>query len=432
MTHKAHRGQAWAGIGLLLFSLAAGGVVAAENEQTVTYSKDVAPILENRCVVCHRTGQIAPMSLRSYAEVRPWAKAIAQRVAAREMPPFHAAGPIGRYKNDPRLTDEEVRTIVAWVEEGATRGDPAHLPERRVFQSKEWFLGPPDIVLTFAKYTVRRDGKDDNVLLYTDYVFEEDLWVKGSELNPSNDRVVHHANVFIVPPKAEVPDSLVTHDRMNIAKFDALLAWTPGLNPSLLPGRQAIKITKGSRLVMQTHFAPTSDTIEEETAIGLYFADGVVDPNGYKNLASLMPDLVVEPHDDHSLHTDRQEFRSDALVTHFKFHMHYRGKSCMVVFHYPDGTSETAIDVPTWDFDWQQEYHLNEPIRVPKGTVAEFVGVWDNSAANPLNPDPSKRVKWGLRSRDEMYGGNVYYTPADTDPQAFLTVSNGREVTGGD
>ena len=405
--------------------------LTAAADHSVTYSKDVAPIFEDHCAVCHRSEQIAPMSLRTYAEARPWAKSILKKVTARDMPPFGAAGPIGRYRDDPRLTEKEIETIVAWVESGAQRGNPKDLPEMRQFESKEWFLGPPDLTLKFPNYSNRQEGKDEYARLFTGYVFDEDVWVNGVQLNPLNFSAIHHANIFIFLPGEEPPEGLVDNEFMDlktIFKLPMLLAWTPGLNPTLLPEGEAIKIPKGSRLLMESHFAPTEAPVEEQFEIGLYFADGVVDPDGLKQVGSFMADLVIEPFDPHSVHTDHYEFEEDALVTHFTFHMHYRGKTCKIVFHYPDGTQQTAIDIPNWDFYWQQVYFLTEPMLVPKGTIAELFGVWDNSPANPLNPNPSKRVKWGIRTQDEMYGGSIYYSPANADPDSFITVSNGREI----
>lgn len=394
----------------------------------VTYSKDIAPLLQQHCVSCHRAGQLGPMSLRTYDEVRPWSKAILRQVATRTMPPFPAAGPIGRYVDDPRLTDAEIELVKRWVETGSPKGNPADLPAPRSFPDSDWRLGTPDLVVDLPRIKVRQNNRDDRLVAFSTYVFPEDTWIRAADLLPGNYKALHHANIFVLPPGEDVPEGLVTREEMGtkLLAYQLLLGWLPGLMTQALPDGQAILIPKGSRLFANAHYAPTREEIYDQTSVGLYFADGVIDPDAHKVLGVLITKFKIPPHDPNYEYRSTVVFPEKALVTHFNFHMHLRGKATRVIFHYPDGTSEIGIDVPNWDFHWQRQYYLNDPIIVPKGTEAEFVAVWDNSENNPDNPNPNLWIHWGKRTVDEMYGGRVYYSPADTGNETYIRVSHGR------
>lgn len=368
------------------------------------------------------------MSLVTYKEVRPWAKSIREQVQTRAMPPFHASGPIGRYEDDPRLDEQEIRTITNWVESGAKFGNAADLAPPREWESSHWRLGEPDMVLKMPKINIRTDGLDENINLYTQHVFTEDLWINGVEIRSSNPKAMHHALLFITKEDDEIPEELMTRKmKTDLLTYPMLQAWLPGMKPHFFNTLTAKLIPKGRRLFMETHYAPSEEPMTDEALIGLHLADGVVD-----TIETVTGGLFIGPRTippgvpDYRASTTGQ-FSTDFIVTSFYAHMHLRGKSVKTVFRYPDGRKETVFEVPNYDFYWQRQYHLAEPMRVPKGTVAKYIMTWDNSADNPDNPDPSQAVQWGSRTVDEM--GNVTITGILPDKmERPIIVKNGREV----
>lgn len=407
---------------------AIGGGSPAIGAAGVTFSKEVAPIFRARCEECHRSGGVAPMSLATYEEARPWARSIKEQVAGREMPPFHAAGPVGRYQNDLRLTDAEISTIVGWVDAGAPKGNPKDLPAPRRFETG-WSKGEPDLVLKVKQpYQVRASQKDQYSFFVFDYVFPEDVWIRSVDTRPGNMKVVHHANTHVVPPGFKVPEEgFIAGDFDPGARGTIMMAgWAPGVDAVFLPEGVGVRIPKGMRLGIQVHYAPTDKDSTDETRVGLYFSDGTI----RKNLRVLFGDrrdVEIPPGEANYSLTAKKTFDTDAVVHFYHVHMHLRGKAYIMKFTYPDGRVETGIEVPRYDFNWQRTYLLTTPLRVPKGTQVEFTGTYDNSAKNKFNPDPTQAVRWGEKTTDEMMQGRIFYESVGEDLN--LRVKKGRVVT---
>jgi mono/diheme cytochrome c family protein len=417
-----------AAVGLVLVA----AVDAAADEGTrddITYADDIRPIFEARCVQCHQPGSIAPMSLRSYPEVRPWVKSIAREVVRRQMPPFHAAGTLGRYKNDIRLTDAEIDLIAAWAERGAPQGAPAAAAAPAAVESGDWFHGTPDIVIEFPDYAAESSevNRDPYVYLFTDFAFEEDLWVRGFEWKFSDRGIVHHAMARQLAKNFEIPESRVVPNlSMPVNASIGLSSWFPGQTAQLLPEHTARLVRAGVRPVVSIHFAPRGESARARTQLGVYLFDGEL-RHSYERLRLSVKDrdLLIPPHADDHTRIVLGEFPGDAWVHSFYVHMHYRGKSAQLKFHYPDGHSEVVFELPRFSFDWQRVYELDEPLRAPQGTKMEAVLVWDNSAANPINPDPSRQVVYGPNSDDEM-GGIVMTIASIPEVEQSLEVTRGR------
>jgi hypothetical protein len=396
-------------------------------DKSVTFSKDVAPILQKRCEECHRAGGVAPMSLVTYKETRPWARAIKEKVVKREMPPFHALGAVGRYHDDPRLTESEVATLRDWVDGGAKEGNARDLPPRRAWKD-EWAFGQPDLVVTPSRpFPLAGRDKDLYVFFIFDHVFAEDTWINSIQVRPGNARLVHHANVHLVPPGFKAPpEGYIAGDFDPGARGTIMISgWVPGTNTVRLEEGTAVRIPKGMRLGIQVHYAPSDLDIVDQTAVGMYFANGIV----RKNLRMLFgdrKDLVIQPEQADQSFVARNTFSTDAIIKFFHVHMHLRGKSYVMRFTYPDGRVETALEVRNYNFNWQRTYILNEPLRVPKGTKVEFIGTYDNSASNKFNPDPKQTVRWGEFTVDEMMQGRIFYEAADENLN--LRVVKGRAV----
>jgi hypothetical protein len=405
----------------------AGAVFSSTSKAAVTFTRDVAPIFQKRCEECHHANGVAPMSLVTYEEVRPWARAIREKVINRTMPPFHATGAIGRYHADPRLTDAEIETIKDWVDGGAKKGSLKDMPKLLTWKN-DWQLGEPDLVLKVKKaYTLKASDKDQYAFFVYDQSFPEDIWIRSIVTRPGNARAVHHANTHLVPPNLKVPDEgYFEGDFDPGARGTIMIAgWVPGTNDVLLPAETAVRIPKGMRFGIQIHYGPNEKETTDATSLGIYLADGVVNKN-LRMLFGDRKDLLIPPGEANYSLTSRATFNNDAVIRFFHVHMHLRGKSYAFRFTYPDGRVETPFEVPNYDFNWQRSYILSEPMRVPKGTKVEFIGAYDNSKQNKFNPDPTATIRWGEKTTDEMMQGRIFYEVADE--KLNLKVKKGRVV----
>jgi mono/diheme cytochrome c family protein len=401
------------------------------DKASVTFTKEVAPILQKRCEECHRPGGIAPMSLVTYEEARPWARSIKEKVIKREMPPFHAAGQVGRYVNDPRLTDAEIAAVAKWVDSGAPKGSVKDLPAPHAWKS-EWAHGEPDLVVKVQHpYTLKPSAKDQYVFFFFDYVFPEDTWIKGVDTRPGNIRAVHHANTHLVPPGIKVPaEGFAAGDFDPTARGTIMLSgWAPGVESVILAEGTAVRIPKGMRLGIQIHYAPSDQERVDQTSVGIYFANETVKKN-LRVLFGDRRDVEIPAGDANYSLTAKKIFDTEGVIRFFHVHMHLRGRSYVMRLTYPDGRVETALEVPRYDFNWQRVYTLVEPMRVPKGTSVEFIGTYDNSPANKFNPDPAKVVRWGEKTTDEMMQGRIFWEAADENLN--LTVKKGHVVPAAD
>ncbi|MCI0524185.1 MAG: cytochrome c [Acidobacteria bacterium] len=397
------------------------------DKNSITFTKQVAPIFQKRCEECHRDGGMAPMSLVTYEESRPWAKAIREKVAGREMPPFHAAGPVGRYLNDPRLTEEEIATITKWVDGGAAKGDSKDMPSP-VQWKDDWKLGEPDLIVKPKQpYKIKASKQDQYVFFVFDYVFPEDTWIRSIVTRPGNLKAVHHANTHVVPPMLKVPDEgYFVDDFEPSARGTIMVAgWAPGVQPVMLADGVAIRLPKGLRLGIQIHYAPAEKETVDQTRVGVYFADGLIRKH-MKVMMGDRTDLSIPPNDPNYSLTSTKTFDADSIISFFHVHMHLRGKSYAMKLTYPDGRQEMALEVPRYDFNWQRTYVLNQPVRAPKGTRVDFIGTYDNSPKNRFNPDPRQTVKWGEKTTDEMMQGRIFYESADENLN--VRVKKGRAV----
>jgi hypothetical protein len=397
-------------------------------KNSITFTEQIAPIFRKRCEECHRAGGMAPMSLATYEESRPWARAIKEKVASREMPPFHAAGAVGRYQPDPRLTGEEIAMIVKWVDDGAPKGDPKNMPAP-VEWKNDWTFGEPDLVVQARQpYPIKASKRDQYVFFVFDYVFPEDTWIRSIVTRPGNLKAVHHANTHVVLPMLKVPDEgFFAGDFEPSARGAVMVAgWAPGVQPVMLADGMAIRIPKGMRLGIQIHYAPAEKETVDQTRVGVYFADGLIKKH-MRVMFGDRKDLNIPPNDPSYSLTTTKTFDADAIIHFYHVHMHLRGKSYVMKFTYPDGREEVALEVPRYDFNWQRTYVLKEPVRAPKGTKVDFIGTYDNSPKNRFNPDPTQTVKWGEKTTDEMMQGRIFYEAADENLN--VRVKKGRAVT---
>lgn len=396
----------------LLLSLAA--VLAAAPKPM--YYGEVEPILNRSCQGCHRPGEIGPMPLLTYEQVRPWAKAIKASVSAQKMPPWFAEAGHAKYANDRSLTAAEIATISAWVDAGAPAGDAKKKLASQVFV-EGWNIPTPDVVLGMKEpVPVPANSKVDYQYIVIPTGFTEDKWVNMVEARPSDRSVVHHAVIFIRDPKSKwlrdakpyvaVSSTLQGRERridVGGGGNEILHTYTPGNLPDRWKPNQAKLIPAGADLVFQMHYTSTKKDTADMTKIGLVFSKEppterilslVGGPEGFK-----IPPGAADYSDSSFL-----GIPNDATLLSFFPHMHLRGKA--FEFKLIDGEKkQTLLKVPRYDFNWQLTYHLAEPLTLSRGMKMEITATWDNSPNNKWNPDPKAEVTWGEQSWEEMgYG----------------------------
>ncbi|HEX4951292.1 MAG TPA: DUF3471 domain-containing protein [Blastocatellia bacterium] len=466
---------------LILFSATLLGVFAlaqmkssAKVGKPVTFSKDVAPILNAKCAECHRPGDSAPFSTLTYKDVRPWAKSIKEKVVNRTMPPWHADPHYGQFKNDRSLSQKEIDTIVAWVDQGAKEGNPKDLPPSPKFNDG-WTIGTPDMIIKVPKYTYKA-GNDEYQYFDVATNFTEDKYVQFAEARPGNRKIVHHIIAFIQPPggnnlvglsdeernkrmevmlknpnspfyrdgflmrlKPEQPvmdDGCDPNRRGGGGGDNILTGYAPGHNADIFAPGTGRRVPAGSIIRFQMHYSNQtlgSNAVEEdESMIGLIFAKEppkhLVSTNSIGNILFKIP-AGAENHKVTACRTVKR----DTIVYALMPHMHLRGKSMKYEAFYPDGKSEVLLNVPKWDFAWQTNYLLKEPKRLPAGTRLMVTAYFDNSKNNKFNPDPTKDVRYGEPTYDEMMLGFMdsvteFPTVAQIDPKILDSYTGKYEV----
>ena len=431
----------------------------------VTFTRDVAPIFFQHCTSCHHDKDIAPMSLMSYKEARPWAAAIREAVLSKRMPPWKADPHYGKWSNDYSLNAGQIETIKAWVDGGNLEGDPKAMPAAPVY-TEGWKAGKPDVIVLIEPFTLKGKGPDENIDFTVDPHFTEDRWVVSAELRPGNLKIVHHAHVFVVDPAPPVPaasnaakdpakeygrwlhvregsvswirpeapvidDGCVVDDNGRLpgsvpTDLGSLIAsYLPGRGPDVYPEGTARLIKAGSKLRFSMHYSRATGKDEVDiSSVGLVFAKqpptAIARRFDFSNHMFRIP--AGDPaHPVSECHT----FQKDMYITSLTPHMHYRGKSMRFEATYPDGRKETLLMVPNYDFNWQITYRAAKPIFIPKGTRLGIYAVFDNSKNNPLNPDPTRVVRWGSASETEMMDGWVEYV--DAKPSGGVLTSQARE-----
>ncbi len=402
------------GSGVAIALMALGSITSfGATVEGPTFTKDVAPILFENCTSCHQPGQSAPMSLLSYREVRPWAKSIQKNVSERTMPPWHASSEFGTFSNDRSLTRDEVDTIVNWVNEGTPRGDKADMPALPELATNGWSLGEPDLVVVYDTVSLPAGGADQFFDLFGDPKLDEDRWLTAVEMKPSNPLVAHHVILYQM-------------ERGSGASPNGWLgAWAAGAQPMAFQEGTGRLLKKGSKIVADMHYHPAETAEEDVLSVGLFFANDKSDiEKELVNLWIVNQNIDIAPGQENYVRNAEYTFKQDSQILSFLPHMHYRGRQFTYTAKYLDGRSETLLHVPAYDFSWQTQYQLAEPLSVPAGTVIACEAHYDNSSNNPFNPDPTKRVTIGDESFDEMMIGFIDYIVDDgvSPPDAGLVI----------
>ena len=452
-------------------SVIAGGLVVLSTvsansgpKKEVTFNRDVAPIFYKNCAECHRANDIAPMSLMSFKESRPWAKSIKEKVISREMPPWSPDPKYGEFTNDHRLSKNDIDTIVAWVDQGAKEGEAKDLVVPEFTTTDGWRLGKPDAVFDLGQEFKVTPGMPDtiqNFIVPTN--FKEDKWVTAAEILPGNRKVVHHVIAFIQTPemiaqfqkgegraRALMQSDVFYRDGTLLkVKADApvidngcgapnggsafkrpsaseggdafglfLAGYAPGKGIDVFPSGTAKKVPAGSMIVFQMHYSSYGGKFDgaqgDKTRLGLHFASKP--PERSLNTMGIQNHYFKLPAGDGNHEVSACfTFDADVKLTSYMPHMHLRGKDMKYDVIYPDGRTETLLWVPKFSFNWQTMYYLKKPVLLPKGTKMIVTAHFDNSDKNKYNPDPTKTIRWGDPTYEEMMiGWMEYYVDGPT------------------
>ena len=370
-----------------------GRIRQPNNESSVTYSRQIARLFQQHCIECHRPGEIAPFTLTEYDEVVGWAETIAEVVRDRRMPPWHANSRFGQFSNARGMSEDEKQLIYEWVEQGAPQGDPAQLPRPQRFVDGWQLSSQPDRVIAMQDkpFNVPAEGVIPYKYFVVDPGFEEDKWVTAAEVIPGNRSVVHHAIVFIRPPRSGTLNG-----------FGWLTAFVPGQGAMQLESGQARRIPAGSKLIFQMHYTPVGTEQEDQTCVGLEFTDVKKITQEVITLVAANRRFELQPFvDGQVVESTLQRIPGGATLLAMSPHMHLRGKSFRFVLH-RDQQQETMLDIPNYDFNWQHVYKLREPRKLVDGEQIQCIAHFDNSEDNLVNPNPSATVHWGDQTWEEM------------------------------
>jgi hypothetical protein len=383
----------------------------------VTYARDIAPILQQRCETCHRPGQVAPFSLSNFEDAQAHAEMIVEVTGRRLMPPWiPGPGTAHRFVGQRWLSDRELELLAQWVKEGCALGDKADMPPRSKF-AEGWQLGVPDLVVRMQEpFSVPANGPDllQNFVLPIE--IPEDKLVAAVEFHPGNKRVVHHAVLFLDDKgqarklDAATPDpGYGNFGGPGFLPSGALGGWSVGNTARRLPNDMGRYLKKGSDLVVQVHYHPTGKPEVDQSEVGLYFVDKPVEES-LKEPAKLVGSIWMANYE-MDIPAGQADYRrstsytlpKDVIMVGIVPHMHLLGKSMRVTATQPNEQTEVLIDIPQWDYNWQDEYYYDQPIRLKAGTKLSVEAVFDNSSDNPSNPSsPPQRVTWGEETTDEM------------------------------
>ena len=406
----------------------AAPTLAAEGQQ-VTYTKDVAPIVNRSCVNCHRPGQVAPFALQTFAQARKHAADIVRVTDDRQMPPWHASTTEGGPFKDARvLPAADIATLAAWAEAGCPEGNPADAPPAGAYPS-DWPLGPPDLVLKpSAAYALDADGRDELRVFVIPSGLTEGRWISALDFKPGNPKVVHHILAAFDTlgrarklDEADPKPGYATFGGFGLVPNGGLSGWAPGKAPRHLPDGVGRYLPAGADVLIQVHYHKSGKAEEDATAMGLYFARKPIDklvrggmvvpPRGR---FAFRPDLKIPAGDANYEVRGTLTVAEDSHLLAVVPHMHWLGKDFLLTATRPDGSKATLIKVDRWDFNWQDTYEFESMIPLPAGTKVDMLAHFDNSAGNPANPsNPPKDARWGEQTTDEMCIGFLQTTLDD-------------------
>jgi AhpC/TSA family/EF hand len=382
---------------------------AREKHASITYVKDVAPILEAKCVACHEEGGIAPFAMKNYGMVKGFSPMIREVIRTDRMPPYNADPHVGKFSDDKNLSPAEIKTLVHWVEEGAPRGEGKDPLGAKHLVAAEWPLGKPDVILNVPAYTIPASGVVDYQHPWVANPETQGKWLKASTVKVESRQGVHHVLTGYLA-EAPKPGEQAFENNWGVS----VGGYAVGAESEIAPKNVGTWIPPGGAIGFQTHYTPFGKETTDHTQIALYYYKDSEKPDLVMHNSVIVNNAIVIPaNDPHHQETGYLTFPHDALLYSAFPHAHYRGAMSDLWIRYPDGQEKLLLSLPRYDFSWQRDYTFAEPIKVPAGSklIAHFV--YDNSKRNPANPDPSKQVVWGDQSWEEMFYTALRYRWTD-------------------
>jgi hypothetical protein len=368
----------------------------------ISYEKTIAPLLIDKCVACHRDGGIGPWQMTNYDMIRGFAPMIREVVRTQRMPPWHADPHYSVFSNDRGLSTEQARTLVHWIEAGAPRGtgkDPL-LAQKKDWP--EWPLGKPDLIVELPAFTVPPTGTIPYQMTKVENPLDHDVWVRAIDWVPGQRSVVHH-----------IIASAGGGERKGAVSLNN---YVPGVEPLQLPPEAGILLPAHATFHFQTHYTSNGKQLTDQTRMGLYFRSDAPKYN-FRSLVFANNKLRIPPNTKWHEEQAEQTLKADAIIYTLHPHAHYRGKASRFVAYYPDGKTQTLLNIPAYDFNWQGTYELIKPMQLPAGTRIVYSQWYDNSTQNKANPDANREVTWGEQTWDEMIFGVIRYRNVTEDAQ---------------
>lgn len=381
-----------------------GRVPEVDPTGDVTYSNQIARLMQDRCIECHREGEIAPFTLTNYDDVAAWGEMIREVVNEGRMPPWFASAKYGKFLDDAHMSDEEKALINTWVDHGCPQGDPSQLPPPRDF-IEGWGIQEPDAVFNMSDepFQVPAEGVINYKYYTVDPGWTEDKWVTASEARPGNRSVVHHILVFIKKPGRKYFPAL---------PGELISAYAPGMKPTVASENMAFRVPAGSKIIFQMHYTANGTPHEDISYVGFRFVDEEDVELEVESGMAMNPAIFIPPRAANYKIVAADQFYRDTYLLGVNPHMHQRGKSFRYEAIYPDGSREIIMDCPDYDFNWQLGYKFVEPKFMPRGTKLLCTAHYDNSADNLNNPDPNRWVMFGEQTWHEMMIG-FYFTATE-------------------
>jgi peroxiredoxin len=369
----------------------------------ISYEKTIAPLLIDKCVSCHRDGGIGPWQMASYDMIKGFAPMIREVVRTQRMPPWHADPHYSVFSNDRGLSTGQARTLVHWIEAGAPRGTGADPLLSQKKEWPQWPLGKPDLIVELPPFTVPATGTIPYQMTKVENPLDHDVWVRAIDWVPGQRSAVHH--IIASAGGAERRGAV------------SLNNYVPGVEPLELPPEAGILLPAHATFHFQTHYTSNGKVLTDQTKMGLYFRKDPPKFN-FRSLVFANNKLHIPANTKWHEEQAEQTLKADAIIYTLHPHAHYRGKASRFVAYYPDGKTQTLLNIPAYDFNWQGTYELIEPMRMPAGTRIVYSQWYDNSTQNKANPDANRDVTWGEQTWDEMIFGVIRYRNVTEDAQA--------------
>ena len=373
-------------------------------QTSISYSEDIAPMLLENCTVCHRKGGVGPWAMTDYNMVKGFSLMMREVVRTKRMPPWHADPIIGQFSNDRSLNNEEIKTLVHWIEAGAPRGEGTDPLLGATTSQSEWTnevkLGPPDYIINIPSTDIPATGVVDYQYKFVTNTVGKDVWVKAAEILPGDKAVLHH----VITSFGQLETRGPRKGRLKYRDRKGLRGYAPGINSNPYPDEGGIFLPADVAFEFQMHYTPVGRATVDETRMGIWVSEEKPKHEVF-SMIILNPSIRIPAGAREHKESASKVVSKDALLYSVLVHAHYRGKKMVVTAYYPNGKTEVLLSVPNYDFNWQTSYDLKEPKFIPAGTTLVQHQWWDNSAQNKANPDPTVEVTWGDQSFEEMLFG---------------------------